>query len=80
MKASKQATLNGYQQLKRYLNHVKTNPDYGWMQQYASAIYSSTLRNLGKAVEKWRKGDSDFPQFKSKKRGDSFTVLKKCGV
>jgi putative transposase len=65
---------------KVFTNHVKTNPDYGWMKNYPSAIYSSALRNLGKAVERWRKGESGIPRFKSKKKGDSFTVLKKAGV
>ncbi|NMG19818.1 RNA-guided endonuclease InsQ/TnpB family protein [Brasilonema bromeliae] len=65
---------------KVFTNHVKTNPEFAWMQQYPSAIYSSALRNLAKAVERWRKGESGFPQMKSRKRGDSFTVLKKSGV
>jgi putative transposase len=65
---------------KVFTNHVKTNPDYGWMKNYPCAIYSSALRNLGKAVERWRKGESGFPQFKSQKKGDSFTVLKKAGI
>ncbi|NMG19313.1 RNA-guided endonuclease InsQ/TnpB family protein [Brasilonema bromeliae] len=65
---------------KVFTNYVKTNADYTWMKQYPSAIYSSALRNLAKAVERWRKGDSGFPQMKSKRRGDSFTVLKKAGI
>ncbi|MFB2977101.1 hypothetical protein [Microseira sp. BLCC-F43] len=39
-------------------NQVKAKPEYGWMKQYPSAIYSSALRNLAKAVDRWRKGDS----------------------
>jgi putative transposase len=65
---------------KVFTNHVKTNPDYAWMKNYPSAIYSSTLRNLASAVARWRNGASGFPQFKSKKKGDSFTVLKKSGI
>ncbi|MEH2362352.1 RNA-guided endonuclease InsQ/TnpB family protein [Nostoc sp.] len=65
---------------KIFTNYVLTNPAYSWMQQYASAIYSSAFRNLGKAFERWRKGQSEFPRYKSKKRGDSFTVLKKAGI
>ena len=65
---------------KVFTNHVKTKPDYAWIKNYPSAIYSCALRNLGKAVDKWRKGESGFPQFKSKKKGDSFTVLKKSGI
>ncbi|WP_414587200.1 RNA-guided endonuclease InsQ/TnpB family protein [Scytonema sp. PCC 10023] len=65
---------------KVFTNYVKTNPEYQWVQQYPSAIYSNALRNLAKAVDKWRKGEAGFPQMKSKKKGDSFTVLKKSGV
>ncbi|GET43757.1 hypothetical protein [Microseira wollei] len=61
-------------------NHVKTKPQYTWMNQYPSAIYSSALRNLASSVDRWRKGSSGLTRFKSKKRGDSFTVLKKAGV
>ncbi|MFB2979659.1 RNA-guided endonuclease InsQ/TnpB family protein [Microseira sp. BLCC-F43] len=65
---------------KVFTNHVKTKPEYAWMKEYPSAVYSSALRNLAKAIDRWRKGNSGFPGFKSKKRGDSFTVLKKSGV
>lgn len=64
---------------KVFTNYVKTNPQYEWTKQYPSAIYTSALRNLGKAVSRWRKGDSGFPQMKLKRNGDSFTVLKKSG-
>ncbi|NEQ27554.1 MAG: IS200/IS605 family element transposase accessory protein TnpB, partial [Microcoleus sp. SIO2G3] len=65
---------------KVFTNHVKQNLDFAWMQNYPSAIYSCAFRNLAKAVDRWRKGYSKFPRMKSKKRGDSFTVLKKSGV
>jgi putative transposase len=65
---------------KIFTNHVKTNPDYAWMKDYPSAIYSLALRNLASSVARWRNGASGFPQFKSKKKGDSFTVLKKSGI
>jgi putative transposase len=65
---------------KVFTNHVKTLPQYAWMKQYPSAIYSSALRNLASSVDRWRKGTSGFPKLKSKKRGDSFNVLKKAGV
>ncbi|WP_226580470.1 hypothetical protein [Microseira wollei] len=61
-------------------NQVKTKPQYAWMNQYPSGIYSSALRNLALAVDRWRKGSSSLTRFKSKKRGESFTVLKKSGV
>jgi putative transposase len=65
---------------KVFTNHVKTKPECAWMKGYPSAIYSSALRNLGKAIQAWRLGKSGLTQFKSQKRGDSFTCLKKSGV
>jgi len=50
---------------KVFTNHVKTNPDYAWMNQHPSAIYSQAFRNLKKALERWRKGISEFPQMKT---------------
>lgn len=65
---------------KIFTNEVKTKPEYAWMKEYPSSIYSSALRNLSKAVSRWRNGESGVPQPKIKKKGDSFTVLKKAGV
>jgi putative transposase len=65
---------------KVFTNHVKTRPEYAWMKQHPSAIYSQAFRNLATALERWRKGDSEFPQMKTKKGRQSFTVLKKAGV
>ncbi len=65
---------------KVFTQHVKTNPDYLWMKNYPSAIYSSAFRSLAKALTNWREGRADIPKFKSKKDGVSFTVLKKSGV
>jgi len=50
---------------KVFTNLVLTLPEYAWMKQHPSAIYSSAFRNLGKALERWRKGDSEFPQMKT---------------
>lgn len=65
---------------KIFTNSVKTKPEYSWMKDYPSAIYSQTFRYLASALSRWRKGESGFPQPKRKKDGDSFTVLKKAGV
>ncbi|MFB2979661.1 hypothetical protein [Microseira sp. BLCC-F43] len=48
------------------IEQVFTKPEYPWMKQYPSAIYSSAIRNLAKAIERWRQGDSGFPKFTSK--------------
>lgn len=65
---------------KVFTNHVKTKPEYAWIKGEPSAIYSSPLRNLGKAIQGWQLAKSGLTQFKYKKRGDSFTDLKKSGV
>ncbi len=65
---------------KLFTNVVKPKAEYSWIKEYPSAIYSNAFRNLAKALVKWRKGTSGFPQLKSKKNGDSFTVLKKAGI
>lgn len=65
---------------KIFTQHVKTNLDYAWMKDYPSAIYTSAFRSLKRAFTNWRAGRAHIPKFKSKKRGDSFTVLKKAGI
>lgn len=65
---------------KVFTRHVKTNTDYAWMKEYPSAIYTSAHRCLARAFMNWRAGRAGIPKFKSKKGGDSFTVLKKAGV
>lgn len=65
---------------KIFTNSVKNKSEFSWMKDYPSAIYSQTFRHLAKALGRWRKGKSGFPQPKSKKDGDSFTVLKKSGI
>lgn len=65
---------------KVFTNHVKTRAEYAWMKEHPSAIYSQAFRHLTAAVARWRNGETKFPQFKSKKNGNSFTVLKKSGV
>lgn len=54
--------------------------EYAWMKLYPSTVYQSAFIDLKKAFERWRKGISGFPNKKSKKKGDSFTVYKTSGV
>jgi putative transposase len=61
-------------------NQVKIKPEYAWIKGYPLAIYSSGLKNLGKAIQGWRPGKSGLTRFKCKKKGDSFTSTKKSGV
>jgi len=65
---------------KLFTSEVKTKAEYVWMKEYPSGIYTSALRNLARGVSRWREGVSGFPQMKFKRKGDSFTVLKKAGV
>jgi putative transposase len=55
-------------------------PEYVWMKLYPSTVYQSAFIDLKKAFERWRKGISGFPNKKSKKKGDSFTVYKTAGI
>lgn len=61
-------------------NQVKIKPEYAWIKSHQLAIYSSALKNLGKAIQGWRLGKSELTRFKCKKKGDSFTSKKKSGV
>lgn len=55
-------------------------PEYAWTKQYPSTVYQSAFIDLKDAFTRWRKGQSDFPKKKSKKKGDSFTVYKTSGI
>ena len=54
-------------------------PEYAWTKQYPSTVYQSAFIDLKKAFKRWRQGLSGFPQRKTKKKGDSFTVYKTSG-
>lgn len=67
--------------IKKLLTNVTMKrPEYDWMSTHPSSIYQSVFIDLGKALDRWRKGISGFPKKKSKKRGDSFTVYKSSGT
>jgi putative transposase len=67
--------------IKKVFTSVTMNkPENKWMKNYPSTIYQSALVDLKNAVSRWRKGLAGFPQKKSKKKGDSFTVYKTSGV
>jgi len=55
-------------------------PEYAWMKSYPSTVYQSAFIDLKKAFSRWREGKSGFPNKKSKKKGDSFTVYKTSGI
>jgi putative transposase len=66
--------------IKKILTGMMNLPEYQWMKKYPSTIYQSAFRDLKNAFSRWRKGLSGFPQYKSKKQGDSFTVYKTSGI
>jgi putative transposase len=55
-------------------------PEYAWMKNYPSTVYQSAFIDLKDAFSRWRKGQCGFPNKKSKKKGDSFTVYKTSGI
>lgn len=60
--------------------HIMKQPEYAWMKNYPSTVYQSALQDLKDALSRWRKGLAGFPNKKSKKKGDSFSVYKTSGV
>lgn len=62
---------------KALTNNVKIKLEYAWIQGYPSTIYSSALKNLGKAISGWRLAKSGLTHFKAQKKGDSFICEKK---
>jgi len=59
---------------------IMKRPEYAWTKQYPSTVYQSAFIDLKKAFKRWRQGLSGFPQKKTKKKGDSFTVYKTSGI
>ncbi len=55
-------------------------PEFAWMKNYPSTVYQSAFIDIKKAFARWRKGLAGFPQKKSKKKGDSFSVYKTSGI
>jgi putative transposase len=65
---------------KVFTSWTMQKPEYGWMKQYPSTVYQSAFIDLKRAFERWRKGLTQFPKKKSKRKGDSFTVYKTAGI
>ena len=66
--------------IKQILTLMMDEPQYQWMRKYPSTVYQSAFRDLKDAIRRWRQGLSGFPNKKSKKKGDSFTVYKTSGI
>lgn len=61
-------------------NDLMKQEHYKWMKSYPSTVYQSAFCDLKDAFARWRKGLAEVPVFKTKKKGDSFTVYKTSGV
>lgn len=65
---------------KVFTSVTMQKPEFAWMKNYPSTVYQSAFTDIKEAFARWRKGLAGFPQKKSKKRGDSFTVYKTSGI
>lgn len=59
---------------KTFTNFIKKQPEYQWTNKLSSRVYQNAFIAFNNALERFFKGVSDFPNFKRKKSGDSFTV------
>ena len=57
-----------------FTNHVKKLPEAQWTNTLSSRVYQITFRHFSEARSRLLKGLGEFPKFKMKKDGDSFTV------
>ncbi len=64
---------------KVFTGYTKKQPENQWMNQLSSKVYQRAFMDLGQAYQRWAKGLSGKPAFKSKKDGDSFTVYDSNG-
>jgi len=65
---------------KVFTNVTMKKPEYARMKKYPSTVDQSAFIALKKSFDNWRKGLTGFPNKKSKKKGDSFTVYKTSGI
>ncbi|BAY43449.1 transposase [Scytonema sp. HK-05] len=59
---------------KVFTGYTKKQPENQWMNKLSSKVYQQAFMDLGQAYQRWSKGLSARPVYKSKKDGDSFTV------
>ena len=55
-------------------NHVKKQPEFGWMNQLSSRVYQNALIDLKDAFSRYRSGKAGHPKFASRRSGQSFRV------
>lgn len=62
-------------EIKKVLtNHVKKQPEFGWMNHLSSRVYQNALSDLKDAFSRYRSGASGHPRFASRRDGQSFRV------
>lgn len=57
-----------------FTNDVKKLPEYQWTNTLSSRVYKITFRHFSEVRSRLFKRLGEFPKFKMKKDGDSFTV------
>jgi putative transposase len=65
---------------KVFTQVIMSEAENSWMKKYPSTVYQSAFIALKNAFARWRKGLAEFPQNKTKKKGDYFTVYKTSGI
>lgn len=55
-------------------NHVKKQPEFGWMNQLSSRVYQNALIDLKDAFSRYRSGKAGHPKFASRRSAQSFRV------
>ncbi|NMF62675.1 transposase [Brasilonema octagenarum UFV-E1] len=59
---------------KVFTGYTKKQVENQWMNKLSSKVYQRAFMDLGQAYQRWSKGLSGKPVFKSKNDGDSFSV------
>ncbi|WP_202895379.1 RNA-guided endonuclease InsQ/TnpB family protein [Iningainema tapete] len=59
---------------KIFTNITKNRAEFEWMKELSSRVYQHSFMNLKDAFTRFFQGQNEYPKFKSKKEGESFTV------
>ena len=56
--------------LRKEFTRLRNSAEYSWLKTISNNVTKQAIRDLGKAYDKFFKGESKRPRFKSKRRGD----------
>ena len=56
--------------LRKEFTKLRNSAEYSWLKTILNNVTKQAIRDLGKAYDRFFKGESKHPQFKSKRRGD----------